>query len=60
MVRAAQREQVVGVMIAAIFAGAEMMHVDERRVPTARYLAAVPIAQQHRATDGRRNRLRGA
>jgi hypothetical protein len=37
-----------------------MMHVDERGVPAARYLAAVPIAQQHRATDGRRNSLRRA
>ena len=60
MVRTAQREQVVGLMIAAVFARAEMMHVDERRVPAAGYLAAVPIAQQHRATNSRRNRLRSA
>jgi hypothetical protein len=57
VVRTAQREQVVGLMIAAILARAQMMHIDKRRVPAARYLAAVPIAQQHRATDGRRNRL---
>src|SRR3954468_8188850 len=60
MVRTAQREQVVGLMISAGFARAEMMDVDERRVPAARHLAAVPIAQQHRATNGRWNRLRGA
>src|SRR3954470_20302081 len=60
MVRTAQREQVVGLMISAGFARAEMMDVDERRVPAARHLAAVPIAQQHRATDGRRNRLGSA
>jgi transposase InsO family protein len=36
------------------------MYVHERGVPAAPYLAAVPIAQQRRATDGRRNRLRSA
>ena len=57
MVRPAQSEQVVALMITAVFAGAEMMHVDERRVAAARYLAAMPIAQQYRAANGRRNRL---
>jgi hypothetical protein len=60
MVRAAQREQVVGLVVASVYPRAEMMHIDEGGVPTARYLAAMLIAQQHRATNGRRNRLRGA
>jgi hypothetical protein len=47
-------------MISASFARAEMMHVHERCVPAALHLAAVPIAQQHRAADGRRNSLRSA
>jgi hypothetical protein len=60
VVRAAQGEQVVQTVAPSGFTRAEMMHVDEGRVAVARYLAAMPIAQQHRATDGRRTRLRGA
>ena len=58
--RAAQDEQVLQGVAASGFTGAEMMHVDERRVAAARHLAAVPIAQQHGTADGRRNRLRSA
>jgi hypothetical protein len=57
MVCAAQREQVGGLMVASVSSRAEMMHVDEDGVPTTRYLAAMLIAPQHRATNGRRNRL---
>jgi G3E family GTPase len=60
MVRAAQREQVVRLVVTSVFPRAKMMHVDEGGVPTTRYLAAMLIAQQHRATNSRRNRLRSA
>ena len=59
MMRAAQRQQIVQLVAAACFAPSEMMHVDERRVPATRYLAAVLIALQHRAAHGGWNRLRG-
>jgi hypothetical protein len=57
MVRAAQREQVIGLVIATVFSRAKMVHVDESGVSTTWYLAAMLIAQQHGATNGRPNRL---
>ena len=60
MVRAAERQQVIQLVVASIFPRAEMMHVDEGRMPATWHLATMPIAQQHRATNRRGNRLRSA
>lgn|GEM_PF-6625989 len=60
MMSAAQREQVVRLMAAAVPPRAKMMHVDEGRVAAARYLAAMLIACEHGATNARGNGLRRA
>jgi hypothetical protein len=44
-------------MVAAVLARTQMMHIHERPVPATRNLATMLIAQQHCATDGRRDRL---
>ena len=60
MMSRAQRDQVFGSMRAAFFARLNMVQVDEVRMAAARYLAAMPVSTQHRATNSGRHVLRRA
>jgi hypothetical protein len=59
VVRSAQGEEVVRVVSTALRSGHDVMHVDEGRVRATGYTAAVLIARQHRASQGRRDTLFG-
>ena len=57
MMRAAECQQVLRLMIAAFFARLNVVHVDESRMPAARYLATVLVPSQYRTPHPRRNSL---
>lgn len=52
VVRTAQREQVFGLVPAAILTSFDVMNIDERRMPTPRYPTAVVVSAQDRTSHG--------
>ena len=57
---ATQRQEVRGLVAAALGAGLDVMDVDERRVGAARGATAALVAHEHGATQRRRDALFGA
>jgi hypothetical protein len=60
MVSAAESQQVVDLVVAAVFARPNVMHVDKNAVATARHLAAMLVSTQYRSPRRGRYRLRRA
>jgi hypothetical protein len=60
MMAATEGQQVPELVAASLRAQLDVMQVQERRVSTARHLAAMLVAQQHRAPQRRRDGLFGA
>jgi hypothetical protein len=60
MMRRAEHDEIIGVVMATFRAQLEVVHVDERRVPAPGYDAAAVIAAEDVTAERRRDGLRGA